>query len=351
MTLAGPQSNESRAGRGVRFDSQREAAASGEIPEGDGGIFHPSVLNQPFRYVTPIKRVASVRLDLTNDICRVRVNLKARERCMPERRADSRLKKFIDDQAAYSRVMPLVHTTNAYSFADICDDDEIVPEECEKFEEDIVYLFYGRPAYRTEKAEFSDLSFNWPIVFIFDPSKIHGIEAVYPFDTGAFFLHLYRRFFSVKSDIKDYKLPGSLEYAAKLVGIFYNDETEYLFGRSRKNVNIPPMNYEAEGIQMMAREPSYTERISEDQITRDERSSSFEVHASDAIDIRDATLAIILPSRYSEVPSVVEALDRWGLAEDKVRYYEVMGFSEGESWIGQVYREVAAVYREFGFIV
>ena len=115
---------------------------------------------------------------------------------MSKRKADGRFRKFVDAQNDSSLPLPLVHTTSAYSFADLCDGDSIDPRYCKWFKKDLIYLFYGRPAYRTEEAEFTDLSFNWPIIFVFDPEKIDGITSIYPFDTGAFFLNLYNRFFA-----------------------------------------------------------------------------------------------------------------------------------------------------------
>ena len=146
-------------------------------------------------------------------------------------------------------------------------------------------------------------------------------------------------------------MPGSLEYARKLVGVYYHDEVEYLKGRSRKNVEIPEFSFEAEGVRQLSQEPSYTARISHDGKTRDERSSSVEVQTTGRIDIRDATLAVILPSRFSEVSVVVEALDRWNLGPDQVRYFEVIGFHESDSWMGQVYSEVIKLYRELGYLL
>lgn len=269
---------------------------------------------------------------------------------MKKRPANGRLQKLLDAHGGNSSYLPLVHTTSLYSLQDLCLEDRIDPTHCQHFEEDLLYLFYGRPAYRTEAAEFNDLSFNWPIVFIFDPNKISALKAVYPFDTGAFYFDLYRRFFSKKSDISDFKLPGSLDYADKLVTTFYTDKEEYLKGRSTKNTDIPPFNFEAEGVQKLSREPSYTNRISDDQISRDERSSSIEVQTTNSIDIADATIAIILPSAILDEPLVVEALDRWRLSKEAVRYYEVQNFHGNESWLGQIYREISKVYRDHGFL-
>lgn len=269
---------------------------------------------------------------------------------MTKRMAAGRLKKLIESEPIGNGRLPLVHTTSLYSFEALCEDGSISPTHCRHFNEEMIYLFYGRPAYRTESAEFSDLSFNWPIVFVFDPDKIKGIKAVYPFDTGAFFLKLYKRFFSTKSDVSDFKLPASLDYAEKLVGTFYSTTEEYLRGKSTKNTNIPPFNFEAEGIQRLSREPSFTVQVSNDKISRDERSSSIEVQTTTPIDIPGTTLAIILPSAILDVPLVIDALDRWGLAKEAVRYYEVIDFHESDSWLGQIYGQITAIYKEHGFL-
>lgn len=74
------------------------------------------------------------------------------------------------------------------------------------------------------------------------------------------------------------------------------------------------------------------------------------MQTSSTIDIRDATLAVILPSRFAEVSHVVDALDRWQLGLDQVRYYEIIGFYDNGSWMGQVYSEVIRLYRELGYL-
>lgn len=277
-------------------------------------------------------------------------NLKAIKDSEMTNKASGRFLKFIDGQEEKEDVLPLTHTTSAYSFSELCGGESIDPSVCKYFKEELIYLFYGRPAYRTEKAEFTDLEFNWPIVFIFDPKKITKIKRIYPFDTGAFHLGLYSRFFSKLSVVDNFQLPGSLSYAAKVAGTFYTNNKEYIYGRSKKNIDIPHFNFEAQGMQKLSQEPSYSSRVSEDGVTRDERSSSIEVQISTSIDIKEATLDIIIPQRYLEMPEVIEALTRWGLAKENVHYYETMAFHEQGGWLPQIYNTVVAVYKKHGFI-
>lgn len=100
-----------------------------------------------------------------------------------------------------------------FSFRDICEDNYLNTESCRFFNKDLVYVFFGRPAYRIQDAADTSLEFNWPIIFIFDPNKIDGLSAVYPFDTGAFYSELYKGFFSNRSRVEDYELPGVVESA------------------------------------------------------------------------------------------------------------------------------------------
>lgn len=266
------------------------------------------------------------------------------------RKADGRFKAYIEKQEANPSLLPLVHTTSAYSFRDMCEDDTIDPKMCRHFNEELIYLFYGRPAYRTEKAEFTDLEFNWPIVFIFDPRVVDGIKRVFPFDTGAFCLNLYNRFFAKNAQMEDFELPGSLDYATKVIQAFYTSDNEYLRGKSQKNVEIPPFDFEVQGIQKLAQEPALSSRISEDQKTRDERSSAIEVQVGASINIKEATLDILMPQRYLDMCEVVEALGRWGLAEENVHYYEVMGFHDQGGWLPQIYKLVMDIYKKRGFL-
>src|SRR5689334_8316114 len=103
-----------------------------------------------------------------------------------EKSQSGRFERFINAETELADILPVVHTTPAFSFADICKGDIIEPDYCKVFERKLLYLFFGRPAYRVEDSVDSELEFNWPIIFIFDPEQIGAIEAIYPFDTGAF---------------------------------------------------------------------------------------------------------------------------------------------------------------------
>jgi hypothetical protein len=230
---------------------------------------------------------------------------------------------------------------------DICDGNHINPILCKHFDEELIYLFYGRPSYRTQKSINSTIGFNYPFVFIFDPKKITGITSVYPFDTGAFFLKLYQKFFDKKSEVWDFELAPDMLSAQKTVGTFYQNSTEYMLGPSKKNIDISLREFEARGVHELARLPPYLSNEVEP-LSRDERSSSIEVQVADAVDIQSAVLGMIVPAPFMNEAEVVDALHRWDV--DMIRTYEIFEFHSPDAWISQVYEEVTKAYKELGFM-
>src|SRR6202040_3163431 len=150
-------------------------------------------------------------------------------------------------------LLPLVHITRAYAFDQIIDGDTLEPNDCDVFKEKLIYLFYGRPAYRAKEGNNARLEFEWPIVFVFDAEKISGIKRIFPFDTGAFVQRLYSQFFDHRSELMDFALNPNLESVRQLVGAFYRDNDEYYRGETRKNVDIPLRQFEAQGVHELAR--------------------------------------------------------------------------------------------------
>src|SRR6516165_6378384 len=167
----------------------------------------------------------------------------------------TRFAAFIARQEPSKGVLPAVHTTRAYSFDEMLGDDSLEPSDCPVFKEKLTYLFYGRPAYRAKDGNNARLQFEWPIIFIFDPTNIGLLLRVFPFDTGAFDIRLYKQFFDERSQLNDFSVEPSLDSIKKIVGAFYQDHGEYYSGNSHKNVEIPNRQFEAEGVLELSRLP------------------------------------------------------------------------------------------------
>jgi hypothetical protein len=161
------------------------------------------------------------------------------------RRAEGRLNSFVQNNEAAAGKLPFVHITRAYAFDEMIGGDTLEPKHCNVFNEPLIYLFYGRPAYRAKDGNNARLEFEWPIVFLFDPEKISNLRRLFPFDTGAFTSKMYSDFFDKSSKLEHFQLEASLESARKFVGTFYIDHKEYYTGLTRKNVAIGTRQFEA----------------------------------------------------------------------------------------------------------
>lgn len=262
------------------------------------------------------------------------------------RRAEGRLNGFIKLQSAAAGVLPLTHVTRAYNFDDMVADDALEPRYCSLFKEPLLYLFYGRPAYRAKDGNNARMEFEWPIVFIFDPSKVGAIRRVFPFDTGAFDLQLYKEFFSRDSILSDFSLDPDIDSARKVVGTLYVDHKEYYEGGTRKNVEIPPRNFELQGVHEMCRLPGVQGGGAG--WIRDERSSAIELQLDHEIELKGALLAIILPAPYLNDPEITEALTRWDTK--KIQTYATLHNMSGEAWVGQIYLITRNLYEDLGYL-
>lgn len=243
-------------------------------------------------------------------------------------------------------LLPLIHTTTGYRFAEILPGDELHPVYCQNFDEEMIYLFYGRPAYKSKDSVNTHLYFNWPIVFVFDSEKISNIIRIYPFDTGAFKNGIYKEFFHQDSCLEDFELDGDIKNAATLVDIFYSKLYTYYNGRTDKNVDLDLMDFEAQGILELARVPSQFR--DGDEIRRDERSSTIEVQIGEKLQLSQNLLAIILPQSLSDHESVVEALDRWKPKE--LSFYDPVNNLSSESISGEIYGIIRGIYEKYGVL-
>jgi hypothetical protein len=266
----------------------------------------------------------------------------------PTRRGATRFASFIASQEMADGVLPFVHTTRAYSFVEMLGDDGLEPADCPIFDEKIIYLFYGRPAYRAKDGRNARLQFEWPIIFILNPLTFDKICRVFPFDTGAFDMGLYSEFFDKKSEMMDFSVDPSLEAVRQLVGTYYQNHEEYYAGHSHKNVELPNRQFEAEGILELSRLPGLQGQPSFS-TARDERSSAVEIQVTSPISFADALTAIILPLPYLDDPEIRSALKRWG-GPPIIRSYATLHNMSGEAWVGQIYQIVREIYEDLGYL-
>lgn len=254
-----------------------------------------------------------------------------------------RFKEFVENDIPNLSKLPFVHITDGYHLEDILKPKKLVATQCKVFSKEILYMFYGKPAYRTKHGGTNFLSCHLPCVFIFDPEKIETkIKGVYPFDTGAFKNGMYSSFFHQETQVEDFILSPNITAAQNVVQSFFQSNREYFEGRSRKNVEIPPMNFEVEGYIELSRSPSHPE--SNSRLRADERAFAVELQFHEDIDLKDSLLACILPTAFLDLKEISDSLNE--INPDIIKTYSSIHKLSYEGLAGKIYEIVETIYSE-----
>jgi hypothetical protein len=256
---------------------------------------------------------------------------------------DSRLKALLDQVQTHGEPLPFVHMTDCFGLVGIAKDRRLAVTHCRVMNEDLVYMFYGKPAYRTKHNGNMGLSANLPCAFIFDPKSLSAnIKRIYPFDSGGFATGLYQNYFHRKSELYSFELPGDLEYAEKIIQHFFVGKRDYYHGKSRKNVDVQPLDFVVEGLVEMARSPSYPS--AEHSLSPDERASAIEIQLDTDVPIGKSVMAVVLPQIVLESGEITQMLD--GLTDTRKIFYEVGNFADSRAIATLIYDKVASYYEQ-----
>lgn len=233
---------------------------------------------------------------------------------------------------AASVSLPLTHVTDAYMFRDIMGREELVPAPCDVFGGELVYLFYGRPAYRSAaELESNGLDAYWPICFVMEPQQLTP-KRIYPFDSGAFHHKRFGDFMYHRMIKEDFELDSNPDGPGRLLRLFWKDEKSYFDNRGFSEFVPSTMDFEAK---------SYVELLrSRGRQAFDERNSAIEIQLDTPMALKGNTLAVILPYEFATVPMLakIEAMGALALP------YNVIPRHQAADMVGQIYTIVRDLF-------
>ena len=129
-------------------------------------------------------------------------------------------------------VLPLMHSTTCENAENILENNLLSATHCGVFGTDLLYFFYGKPAYRVS-SKISDPSTSYtlaPCCFILNPEKIKP-KHIFPFDTGAFAKNWYDEITKMRTKMDEYELSNCIDDIPQFVCMFYKNNQNYLTGR------------------------------------------------------------------------------------------------------------------------
>ena len=187
-----------------------------------------------------------------------------------------------------NKLLPLIHCTDFFSFREILNSSKLETTLCTVFDKELLYMFYGRPAYRVSSGVncFTNSAYL-PVAFLFEATNLTGIEQIYPFDTGAFNNGIFKSFIHPKSKLQDFELDKNVEQLSSFVEYFYGKNANYYLGRAKEITKHYVNNIELETYYDIIRSTGNSEI--------DDRKYTIEISLNQAISLEGVVSNVILP--------------------------------------------------------
>jgi hypothetical protein len=235
---------------------------------------------------------------------------------------------YIHGAAPIAGQLGLTHVTDCAYLGGLIASGKLEPRDCKVYGEPLVYLFYGRPAYRSNWDEGTTTAIGYARICLILRDEVAAMaHRILPFDSGGFphyssALHhsLTREDFEV--DPKDHPL--------KIVGAFYDSLESYW---EVKPKHAPSFPITQNVIQ------SYYDLISGGLKEEfDDRCGAIEVQVAEAIPLKDRIVALIAPNQTFEDDAVKQLLAESGA---EARGYRLTRMFNPKEVSGQLLSEVA----------
>lgn len=225
------------------------------------------------------------------------------------------------------KTLSITHVTEFYNIRDIFDCEGLNPTPCKVFNEDLLYFFYGRPAYRYGKdgVNCSQKAYH-PLCLVFELKDLECIDRVYPFDSGGF--NYYKDFINTRSPLDYFELERSIEGINDLISFFYKSSSDYY--------DCCPKPIDSSSFELAFELESYYGMITQGGITADdERNSAIEIQTKNKVALKKLK-AIIFPQQKESI--IREILKELGVTKCKIEPYYLTGITNPNDYFGEIKR-------------
>lgn len=226
--------------------------------------------------------------------------------------------------------MHLVHCTSAASSMRVLTERALKPTKCPVYGTDLLYLFYGRPAYKPGQGIVaSGLLELAPVCLILDPAVLASAVRILPFDSGGF--SRYSNLLGPGLQMPEFELGRDASAPMRLVHAFYETNSNYYEQKPTLRGDTLPLS------KLAAR--GYARLIGDVSIRDvDDRCGTVEVQFDAPIGLASALKAIVGPTAMFDDPDVQAVLAE---CPDAVPLtYKIYGRTEASILAQSVYEKV-----------
>jgi hypothetical protein len=215
---------------------------------------------------------------------------------------------FLDQHTPARPLFPAIHTTTIGGFIGALESGVIDLKECKCFREDLLYCFYGKPAYRINHNSnaVTNMVGHAAACFVFDLETLPEIYRTFAFDTGAAFNKRYDKFIPRGVALDDFRLPSDHLWMAKLVSAFFDRNRNYYSGEAKNRIDHSSLDLASEAYASIV-QANVSEHF-------DERACTFELQFNKPISIASSKLlTVVLPDKVYDSVEVRETLEKWNV--------------------------------------
>ncbi len=209
----------------------------------------------------------------------------------------SRVWRWLGNVPPYPKTLAWCHTTDAYLLRSIIEGGSFTPRLCPVFGEELLYFFYGRPAFRHSPYRLLGIGARAPVVVVLAPDLVASGKRLFPFDSGAFDQKRYAKWMHSDMQLPDFEM-ACHEYAPQRhVAAFFKTNIDYL--RVKFCTPTLPFHGEHEVGSIIAM------LTDSDIASADDRRLALELQVGDPLPFTPPTIrALILPEEFLQAPYV-----------------------------------------------
>jgi hypothetical protein len=142
--------------------------------------------------------------------------------------------------------LPVIHTSRCERLSGIAASNSLTPFPCSLFKESLIYLFYGRPAYRSNHgSKAGEPIALCPVCFVFKPRTVsRHLKRTVICDSGAVLNDVFRPELTA-ADFPELELDPQIESARRAVSMLFEGNRDYFVGKVRSGRVFPIGSVEA----------------------------------------------------------------------------------------------------------